>query len=288
MADYLRAYAARHDLTVRTGTTAERLRRDGDRYLVEAGGRSIEADNVIVATGPFSRPRIPAFAGQLDPDIVALHSSAYRNPSQLRDGDVLIVGAGNSGAEIALDVAPHHRVWLSGRDTGQESPFRVGSWPDRLLTPPFWFVLSRVLTTRTAAGRRLRHKALTTGWPLVRVKPADLVDAGVQRVPRTENVRHGRPVLADGREIDVTNVIWCTGFRPDHGWIDLPIVGADGTPRHDRGVVTAQPGLYFVGLVFQHSATSALLGGVGRDAAFVARHIATARRATHPRGQPHV
>jgi putative flavoprotein involved in K+ transport len=278
VAEYLEAYAARFDLTVHTGTTVERLAHDGGRYMVESGVRSVEADNVVVATGAFGNPWTPTFADQLDPDIVQLHSSEYRNPSQLSDGDTLVVGAGNSGAEIALDVASRHRTWLSGRDTGVESPFRVGSLPDRLLTPPSWFVLSRVLTVGTRAGRKLRQKARTMGWPLVRVKPADIVDAGVHRVPRTEKVLGGRPVLDDGRVLDVANVIWCTGFRPDHRWIDVPDVDADGTPRHERGVVTMQPGLYFVGLPFQSSATSALLGGVGRDAAAVARHVASIRR----------
>jgi putative flavoprotein involved in K+ transport len=277
VAGYLEAYAARFDLAVHTGATVDRLARDGERYVVEAGGRSIGAATVVVATGAYGDPWIPTFADQLDPDIVQFHSSGYRNPSQLSDGDTLVVGAGNSGAEIALDIASRHRTWLSGRDTGVESPFRVGSLPDRLLTPPSWFVLSRVLTVGTRAGRKLRQRARTMGWPLVRVKPADLDDAGVHRVPRTDKVLDGLPVLDDGRIMDVANVVWCTGFRSDYRWIDLPVVEADGEPRQERGVVTTQPGLYFVGLPFQSSATSALLGGVGRDAAAVARHIASTR-----------
>jgi putative flavoprotein involved in K+ transport len=274
VAEYLEAYAARFDLPVCTRTTVDRLAHDGGRYVVECRSRSIEADTVVVATGAFSKPWIPPFADQLDPDIVQLHSSRYRNPSQLSDGETLVVGAGNSGAEIALDVVSRQRTWLSGRDTGVEAPFRVGSLPDRILTPPSWFVLSRVLTVGTRAGRGMRRKAHTMGWPLVRVKPADLVDAGVRRVPRTCSVVDGRPALDDGRVLDVANVIWCTGSRPDHRWIDLPVADADGMPRHERGIVVTQPGLYFVGLLFQTSATSALLGGVGRDAAAIARHIA--------------
>ncbi|HST58629.1 MAG TPA: hypothetical protein VLK84_08075, partial [Longimicrobium sp.] len=115
---------------------------------------------------------------------------------------------------------------------------------------------------------------LTMGWPLVRVRPADLTDAGVQRVPRTEACRGGRPVLVDGRVMDVANVIWCTGFRPDYRWIDLPVFGADGFPRHARGVVTDAPGLFFLGLRFQHRMTSSLIGGVGDDAAYVADQVA--------------
>ena len=126
---------------------------------------------MVVATGAYRTPKIPAFAAALDAGIVQLHSSAYRNVSQLRDGGVLVVGAGNSGAEIALEVARHeHPAWLSGRDTGEETPFRLGGPTDRLLTPAVWFLFSRVLTVRTPFGRALRRKMLSMGWPLVRIK----------------------------------------------------------------------------------------------------------------------
>jgi putative flavoprotein involved in K+ transport len=273
VADFLEAYAARFGLEVRTGLRVDRLWRESDRYVLTAGSSRFEADNVVVASGPFRLPTVPAFALKLDRAVVQLHSSAYRNPSQLQPGGVLVVGAGNSGAEIALEVARHHRTWLSGRDTGEEAPFRLGSVPDRLLTPVVWNLYSRILTVRTAAGRKLRHKGLTMGWPLVRVKPKDIAAAGIERVPRTVAVRDGSPLLEDGRTLEVANVIWCTGYRPDYSWIDLPIFDADGAPRHDRGVVADHPGLYFVGAFFLHSLTSSLLGGVGRDAAHIARQV---------------
>ncbi len=281
MADYLEAYATRFDLPVRTGVRVHWLFREGGRFVVISGDRRFEADNVVVASGGFQSPRIPAFAPELDPSIVQLHSSEYRDPSQLREGDVLVVGAGNSGADIALELSRTHRSWLSGKYPGSE-PTRPGSVWDRLLTPVIWFLASHVLNVKTPIGRKLRPKFLKMSAPLARVKPKDIAAAGIERVPRTVGVRHGSPTLEDGRVLDVTNVIWCTGFRPDFGWIDLPIFSEDGEPVHERGVVESEPGLYFVGLFFLSALTSSLVGGVGRDAEYIAKHIAS----REPNGRP--
>jgi putative flavoprotein involved in K+ transport len=132
-----------------------------------------------------------------------------------------------------------------------------------------------VLSVGNPVGRRLRPKLLTAAAPLARVRRRDLDAAGVERVPRTAGTRDGLPLLEDGRALEVANVVWCTGFRYDFGWIDLPVLDDDGRPRHDRGVVADQPGLYFVGLFFQTSITSALLGGVGSDAGHVAAKLAS-------------
>jgi putative flavoprotein involved in K+ transport len=283
VADYLEAYAARFDLPVRSGVGVDRLTRQGGRYLVAAGDRRFEADQVVVAAGPYHRPRIPAFAPELDQGIVQLDPIRYRDPSGLPEGGVLVVGAGNSGAEIAFEVSPTHRTWLSGPDTGR-IPVRTGSVWDRLLTPPFWWFASRVLTVNTPIGRKARPKALTTTSPLERVRPKDLAAAGIQRVPRTVGVRDGAPMLEDGRALDVSTVIWCTGFRPDFAWIDLPVFDQEGAPRHHRGVVDSQPGLYFVGLFFLWAFTSSLLGGVGSDAEHIASHIASRQPDGRPTG----
>lgn len=278
IANYIEGYARRFDLPVRTGVRVDRLSTDDNRYVLAAGEHRFQAQNVVVTTGAFHTPRVPSFAAELDPGIMQMHSSDYRNPSQLQDGGVLVAGAGNSGAEIALEVSRTHRTWLSGRDTGEEVPFRIGSLPDRLLTPPLWFLLSRVLTTNTPPGRKLRQKGLSMGAPLVRVKPKDVARAGIERVPRTSGVRDSYPVLEDGRVMHVANIIWCTGYRPDFGWIDLPVFDEKGTPLHDRGVVASHPGLYFAGQFFLSSLTSSLIGGVGRDAKHIATHIASRQR----------
>jgi putative flavoprotein involved in K+ transport len=279
VADYLEAYAARFELPVRCGCTVQRLARDGDRFVLDAGSDRIEAGSVVVATGPLHAPRLPEFAPRLDPGIVQLHAGGYRDPSQLQDGRVLVVGAANSGAEIALEVSGTLGTWLSGRHPGNE-PMRAGSFWDRFLTVPFWFFVSDVLTVDTAIGRKLRPRILATTAPLGRVRRKQLAAAGVERVPRTAGVRDGLPELEDGRVLDAANVIWCTGFQPDFSWIDLPVFGADGRPLHERGVVASEPGLYFLGLPFQYALTSFLIGGVGRDAAYLAAQIAARTRAS--------
>jgi putative flavoprotein involved in K+ transport len=281
VADYLEAYAARFELPVRSGVRVDRLSREVDWYVVAAGERRFEADHVVVASGAYQRPRIPAFAAELDPGIVQLHSSKYRDPSQLREGGVLVVGAANSGAEIALEVSRTHRTWLSGRHPGQE-PSRPGTRWFRLLVPVVWFMASHVLTVKTPMGRAVQQKfhvgggRHSRGLPLARIRPKDLAAAGIERVPRTTGVRGGRPLLEDGRDLEVANVIWCTGFVPDFAWIHLPVFAEDEGPVHDRGVVASEPGLYFVGLVFQYALTSSLVGGAGRDAEHIADHIAPA------------
>jgi putative flavoprotein involved in K+ transport len=270
MADYLEAYAAHFQLPVRTGVGVDRLTKGDGRFVVAVGDRRLEADNVVVAMANYQRPRVPALASELDPAVVQLHSLDYRNPSQLQEGGVLIVGAGNSGAEIALDVAPAHRTWLSGRDVGHV-PFRIDGVAARLflLRLVFRFVFYRVLTTDTAMGRKARPKLTSRGLPLVRVRPHNIAAAGIQRVPKLVGVRDGLPLLENGRVLDVANVIWCTGFDPGFSWIELPVFGERGTPVHERGVVTNQPGLYFVGLHFLYAASSAMIHGISRDAEHV-------------------
>ena len=270
-ADYLEAYAARFELPVRSGITVERLTQDGDHYIVHCGGRRLEADCVVVATGFYGKPSVPGFASGLDPRIMQLHSSEYRDPSQLRPGGVLLVGAGNSGADIAMEVSKTHQTWLSGRDKGQV-PIRIESRLARFVLPVLWFVASHVLTVRTPIGRKVRPHVLACGAPRIRVKTDDLDAAGVVPVPRTVGASDGLPVLENGRAMDVANVIWCTGFRQDFSWIDVPVFDDESAPIHERGVAS-EPGLYFVGLDFLYSFTSENVGGVGRDARRIARRI---------------
>jgi putative flavoprotein involved in K+ transport len=272
MADYLEAYAARFDLPVRRGIRVEAITRNADRLVIIADDQRFEADNVVLATGGYQLPYRPGFADELDAGILQLHSSEYRTPSQLQDGDVLVVGAANSGAEIALEASATHRTWLSGRHPGSE-PTRPGSRADRIFTPPFWLYISRVASVTNPIGRRLRPRMLTTTLPLGRVKPKDLAAAGVVRLPRTAGVRDGRPVMDDGQVVDVANLVWATGYRPAFDWVHIDIFDPAGQPVHDRGI-TAEPGLYFIGLFFLSSLASSLVGGVGRDAEYIARHIA--------------
>jgi putative flavoprotein involved in K+ transport len=275
MADYLEAYARRFALPVRSGARVERLSRLGDRFVLTAGEARLEADNVVVAMANYQRPRVPVFARELDPRIAQLHSSAYRGPAQLREGDALVVGVGNSGAEIALELARGRRTWLAGRPTG-EVPFRVDGLAARLgLSRLVLRVLfHRVLSVDTPVGRRARPRMLRQAAPLIRTKSRDLAARGVVSVPRVVGTRDGLPLLEDGRVLPAANVVWCTGFDPGFSWIELPVFDADGEPRHQSGVVPSEPGLFFVGLHFLHAFSSEMIHGVGRDAARIAAVIA--------------
>jgi putative flavoprotein involved in K+ transport len=285
MADYLESYASVFELPVQTGVRVDRLRRLGDRFLVSAGDQQFDAGNVVVAMSSWQRPVRPAFASELHPGIVRLHSSEYRNPSQLQPGGVLIVGGGNSGAEIAHEVWRDRQVWLAGPRISQV-PFRPESTVGRVLMPFVGrVVFHRILTASTPMGRRFHAKHRFQAEPLLRVKSKDLASAGVERVGRVVGVRDGLPMLDDGSVIDAPNVILCTGYHPGFSWIDLPIFEG-GVPRHVRGVVEDEPGLYFVGLKLLYAVSSSQIHGVGRDAARVVEAIAgrtvPAHRGTSP------
>jgi len=273
MASYLESYAERFDLPVRTGMKVDGVSKQGDGFLVSAGGSCFEAEQVVVAMADYQVPRVPAFAPELDPGILQLHSHDYRNPSQLQKGGVLIVGVGNSGADIAIEVVRTHPTWISGKESGF-IPLPIESFLWRfVLVRALRFFGHHILSMGTPIGRKLRPKLLSRPAPLVRVKPQDLTGAGVERVPRVVGVRNGKPLLAGERVLDVRNVIWCTGYHPGFSWIDLPIFGEHGQPMHERGVVTQAPGMYFVGLHYLYSMTSATVIGVGRDAERIATAI---------------
>jgi putative flavoprotein involved in K+ transport len=277
MGDYLEAYASRFDLPVRSGTEVERVEPDDDGFIVSTGdGRRLAARQVIIATGPFRRPHVPPFAADLDPSIRQLHSHGYRNPDQLRAGPVLVVGLSHSGADIAFEAAnAGHRTVLSGRAHGQ-LPIRVTDSKRAMLGwPVVEFVFGHVLTIRTPMGRRMRPTVRKSGGPLLRIRLGDLDRAGVERHDaKTAGVQGGRPRLADDTVLDVANVIWATGYRPDYDFISAPVVGEDGWPIEERGVSPNVPGLYFLGVPFQYAFSSMLVAGAGRDAAHVVEAVA--------------
>jgi len=273
VANYLQSYAEYFRLPVQTGVKVDRVSKRDGRFVVEAGSRYFEAEQVVVAMANYQQPRVPEFAGELDPGIVQLHSQQYRNLSQLREGGVLVVGAGNSGADIALEVARAHPTWMSGKETGH-IPFPIESFVSRhFLVRLVRFVGHHVLSLGTPIGKKVRPKLIAGASPLVRVKPKDLIAAGIERVARVVGVRDGKPLLAENRVLEVANVIWCTGYHPGFSWIDLPVFDEKGRPLHERGIVHRVPGLYFVGLHFLYAMSSATLIGIGRDAAYIANAI---------------
>ena len=275
MADYLEAYAADHSLPVRTGTRVRAMRRLDDGYVIDTTTGSFVAGQVVIATG-YDSPKIPDFARQLPSNIRQMHAFDYRNAKQLI-GDVLVVGAGTSGVEIAVEAAEAgHRTILAGRATG-EVPGALYAFGGRI----FWFYANRVATVRTPIGRKMRPLILHHGAPLIRLKMAHAKRAGVERRPRVIGMRDGMVAFADSTLASPQTVVWCTGFKRDYSWVEFEIAMRDGYPLQSDGAVEGERGLYFVGLPFQTRLASALIGGVGEDAASVAQVIAR-RLASRP------
>jgi putative flavoprotein involved in K+ transport len=284
-AAYLERYALHFDLPIRMSTRVDRVAAGPDGgYVADLGADRITCDNVVVATGSFGRtPYVPDAAGDLDPSIRQLHSSEYRRTSQLQPGPVLVVGGSHSGTDVAFDVAEHHRTILCGRDCGQ-FPGDIESPVAHLVWPVLAFLFRHVVTRRTPLGRHAVEEVRAHGGPAIRVKRKDLEARAVRRITaRVSGVRDGRPLLDDGTVADVTNVIWCTGFRQAFDWIELPVFGEGGWPTELRGVVAEAPGLFFCGLSFQFAFSSMMWLGAGRDAEYVARRISARRPAAQPR-----
>ena len=282
VADYLSAYAARFQLPVLLGCRVTRLEHDGHRFIVHTGQGPLAAREVVVATGPFQTPVVPGISASLDEVVTQLHSADYRSPSDIPSGPVIVVGAGNSGRQIATELARTHEVTLAVGTESLQLPQRLGG------RDLFWWLTRLGVITKTAdslLARRMRQRGdLIIGSPMRQVR-----DAGVTVRPRLTSAAGRRVVFADGSAILPSTVVWATGFRSDYSWIHVPQALSDGTPLHQRGV-SPVPGLHFVGLPWQHTRGSALLGFVGDDARWIADQIHRTRadRRTAPQLQQHV
>lgn len=279
LGDFLEAYAGRLGDRVLTGVRVKAVDAlDDGTFRIATSAGEFEAANVVIAIGSDAVPKVPEAATQLDPGIRQMHSSQYRTPGQLLPGPVLVVGAGTSGADLALESAQAgHETWLSGRHPG-EIPGN-----ERVRGPLFWFVSNYVLSLKNPIGRRARPKIRGGSAPLVRTKRADLDAAGVHRTQaRTVGGVDGKPQLDDGAVLDVANVLWCTGYRGDYSFAPAVQIGPDGFPLEHDGAADGVRGLYFVGLVFQRTFASHLVGGVGKDAKVVADMIAERDRTSVP------
>lgn len=272
VADYLEAYAEVFDLPVQLDTRVTRIQQDEETFVLTTDAGPIRAAHVVVATGAYRSPYLPPVADQIPEHVLTCHSCEYANPAQLQAGDVLVAGAGNSGTQIATEIATDdesRQVWLVGPDRGQ--------LPRRLLGLDLyrWIGPTLLKLSRTSfLGRRLYEKVSDQGDPVFENEHAKMQDAGVERVAgRITAVKDGRPATDEGDRFDVNNVVWCTGFSPEFSWIDVDVFQEDGSPRHERGVVPEAPGLYFVGLPWLDRLNSSLIGGVGTDAEHIATHI---------------
>jgi putative flavoprotein involved in K+ transport len=272
VADYLQRYAAQFQLPVRPHTKVTSLTRSDGVYVAKAGEDVVEARQVVVATGPFQIPFIPPVAKALDPDVRQLHSVDYRHPEAVPPGRVLVVGAANSGCQIAEELSATHQVELAA---GQ----RIPTVPQRPLGRDLWWWASRLrldrVTVSSRLGRRLSQRDVVIGGGPRRLARRH----GVRIRPRVTGAAGRTVTFADGDTGEVDVVVWATGFRVDHSWIEIPGVRDQrGRVRHQRGV-TPSPGLYLLGQTWQHTRGSALLKWVGNDAAFLAEQIALASEA---------
>ena len=268
VADYLQIYAAHSQLPVRSGTAVTSLISSGGQYVAKAADQEIQARQVVVATGPFQVPFTPALADHLDPAVPQIHSADYRRPDTVPPGKVLVVGAGNSGCQIALELSATHQVELSVART-------IPTVPQRPLGRDIWWWATRVGLSRVTARSRL-GKRLATRDQIIGVGPRQLNRRhGVRLRPRATAATGRTVTFADGQTTEFDAVLWATGYTTDHSWINVPPAKDEqGRIRHDRGVTPA-PGLYMLGLTWQHTRTSALLGWVGNDAAYLADRIAS-------------
>jgi putative flavoprotein involved in K+ transport len=269
VAAYLEDYARRFELPVELDSRVRSIRRSDGTYIVELDDRSYEAEQVVVATGPFQIPFVPPIAEGLDPTVVQMHSTAYRSPDSIPDGRVVVVGGGNTGYQIAEELSASREVHLSIGSRQMPLPQRV------LGRDLFWYLdkagLIRKPTT-SRIGRRMQQREDT----LIGSRPRALRRLGVQLHGRAVDAKGSTLSFSDGATLDVDSVVWATGFHADHSWIDIPVFDEGGGVVHERGVTTS-PGLYFIGLLWQHTRGSALLGWVKDDAEHIAQKIDSLR-----------
>ena len=263
--DYLESYASTFELPVQLNSPVQSVAPADGGFILNLGARTLEADQVVVATGPFQVPNVPAFAADLAPDVTQMHSTGYRRPSDVPEGTVVVVGGGNTGFQIAKELSSTHAVHLAIGSRQTPLPQRV------LGRDLFWWLTKTGLIKKTVdsrIGRRARDRDTLIGS-----STRDVKRHGVEVKPRVVGASGGAVKFEDGSELEVDAVIWATGYRSEYGWIDVPVFDQTGRVLHRRGV-TDYPGLFFLGLTWQHTRGSALLGWVKDDAEFISERIA--------------
>jgi putative flavoprotein involved in K+ transport len=262
--EYLTDYA--RDLPVELDSRVTAVRRAGDGYVVELEGGTLEADQVVIATGPFQVPRVPAIAEQLAAPVVQMHSTEYRRPDALPPGPVLVVGGGNTGFQIAAELVETHEVHLA--IGSRQTPL-----PQRVLGRDLFSVLDWLGLIHKSVDSRIGRRMQANEDTLIGSRPRTVRRLGVKLRPRAVGADGATVRFVDGTSMTVSSVIWATGYGLDHSWVDVPVFDADGRLEHKRGV-TAARGLYFLGLPWMYTRGSSLLGWVGEDAEYLAGVIA--------------
>jgi putative flavoprotein involved in K+ transport len=278
VADYLQAYVAAFSLPVRLNAPVNQLHKTAEGFEIRTQDETYRARQVVVATGPFQVPFVPPAAQRLDGSVTQLHSAGYRNSQALPPGPVLVVGGGNSGFQIAGELA------AAGRQVDLSIGTKMPLLPQWLAGRDLFWWLTRLGLLRVSVasrpGRRMSRRDFIIGSSRRRLQVA-----GVRFRPGVAEAQ-GRTVrFTDGTTLAAGTVVWATGYRSDYSWIGIPGVVRDGTVIHRRGA-TDVPGLYFLGLSWQHTRGSALLGFVRDDAAYLASRITTTASAAHLAPQP--
>lgn len=268
LAAYLNDYAQKFKLPVQFRQQVKHLKRTSEGFELDTTSGTLNCRNVVVATGTNPLPKIPAFAGELDKRIFQIHSSRYINPESVPKGKVLVVGAGTSGVEIAIELAASRQTMISGKPTFH-IPDAIFKYAGRF----YWWFACNILTVNTPIGRKAKQDIVRGGGPLINISVEDVKAAGVEMLPRVAGVENGKPKLADGRVVDVDAIVWCTGFKSDFSWIEPTVTDETGWPVTKKGISTSVDGLYFAGMLFQFGLTSGLVGGVGRDTEYITRHL---------------
>jgi putative flavoprotein involved in K+ transport len=274
--DFLEKYKDKFGLPVLYNARVTAVKKTNTGFQIRVGDRILVTENLVIATGNYAIPKIPSFASAFHTGILQLHAADYKSPDQLPDGKILVVGAGTSGFQIAMDLLQEKRtVYIAGKPTQQIPDFVF-----KYLGKQFVWVNKYILNTGTPMGRKFQATIRQGhGAPLIHISPEAAEKAGIKLLPRLKKVEHGLPVTESGEIVDPAAIIWCTGFHADYSWLNLPdAIGANGYPDADRGISLKYPGLYFVGAQFQYSLTSTWLGGVGRDAGYIAKHIRINRK----------
>jgi putative flavoprotein involved in K+ transport len=272
--DYLESYASTFELPVQLNSAVRSIASADDGFLLDLGARTLVAGQVVIATGPFQAPNVPAFASDLAPDVVQMHSTGYAGPSDVPEGTVVVVGGGNTGFQVAKELSATHSVHLAIGSRQTPLPQRV------LGRDLFWWLTKTGLIRKTVEsriGRRARDRDTLIGS-----STRDVKRHGVEVKPRVVGASGGAVRFEDGSKLEVDAAIWATGYRSEYGWIDLRVFDQNGGVLHRRGV-TDVPGLFFLGLTWQHTRGSALLGWVKDDAEFISERIAALINERHIR-----
>jgi putative flavoprotein involved in K+ transport len=269
VANYFKAYVMTFQFPIQLNTLVTKIEKTTPKsFLVHTQKEILQTRNVVVATGPFHVPYTPRFSKYICKDIFQLHSNYYQHPSQLQDGPVMVVGAGDSGFQILDEVSKNQnrKVYYSG-DT------KVGTLPQEFLGKTLWWWF-------TKTGFLSIHKNSWLG-KLISEGRQPVIGTHVKEILARTNVTSvGRCLDAEDHFIeteekeltDVKNIVWATGYRPNFKWIKGLELDKDNYPKHKRGI-SSMKGLYFIGLPWLHTRGSATLGGIKKDANFLGNCI---------------